>query len=36
MSHLRVHDIKGIGPAVFMLVVAAGALVLRVLTHASS
>jgi DoxX-like protein len=36
MSHLRVRDIKGIGPAVFMLVVAAGALVLRVLTHASS
>jgi hypothetical protein len=36
VSHLRVHDIKGIGPAVFMLMVAAGALALRVLTQASS
>jgi uncharacterized membrane protein YphA (DoxX/SURF4 family) len=36
VSHLRVRDIKGIEPAVFMLMVAAGALVLRVLTHASS
>jgi hypothetical protein len=34
--HLRVRDIKGIGPAVFMLMVAAGALALRMLTHASS
>ena len=33
VSHLRVGDIKGIGPAVFMLMVAAGALALRVLTH---
>jgi hypothetical protein len=33
--HLRVRDIKGIGPAVFMLMAAAGALALRVLTHAS-
>jgi hypothetical protein len=32
VSHLRVGDFKGIGPATFMLVVAAGALVLRVLT----
>ena len=32
VSHLRVGDFKGIGSAVFMLVVAAGALVLRVLT----
>ena len=31
-SHLRVGDFKGIGPATFMLVVAAGALALRVLT----
>jgi DoxX-like family len=36
VSHLRVRDIKGIGPAVFMLIFAAGALVLHVLTHASS
>jgi hypothetical protein len=36
VSHLRVHDTKGIGPAVFMLMVAAGALALRVLTQASS
>ena len=32
VSHLRVGDFKGIGPATFMLVVAAGALALRVLT----
>ena len=32
VSHLRVGDLKGIGPAAFMLVVAAAALVLRVLT----
>jgi len=31
-SHLRGGDFKGIGPAAFMLVVAAGALALRVLT----
>ena len=31
VSHLRVRDIKDIGPALFMLMVAAGALVLRVL-----
>ena len=37
VSHLRVHDLsKSIGPAVFMLMVAAGALALRVLTQASS
>ena len=35
VSHLRVGDIQGIGPAVFMLMVAAGALALRVLTHAA-
>jgi len=35
VSHLRVHDFKGIGPAVFMLMVAAGALALCVLTQAS-
>jgi len=32
ISHLRVGDIKGMGPAGFMLMVAAGALALRVLT----
>jgi hypothetical protein len=32
VSHLRVGDIKGIGSAVFMLVLAAGALAVRVLT----
>jgi DoxX-like family len=32
VSHLRVGDIKGIGPAAFMLVFAIGALALRVLT----
>jgi hypothetical protein len=33
VSHLRVGDFKGIGSAVFMLVVAAGALAIRILTH---
>src|SRR5580693_7324959 len=32
VSHLRVGDVKGIGPAAFMLAVAAGALALRILT----
>src|SRR5713101_1136916 len=32
VSHLRVGDVKGIGSAAFMLVLAAGALTLRVLT----
>ena len=32
VSHLRVGDFKGIGAAAFMLVIAAGALALRVLT----
>ena len=32
VSHLRVGDIKGIGPAAFMLVFSAGALALRILT----
>jgi hypothetical protein len=32
VSHLRVGDIKGVGPAVFMLVLAAGALAVRVRT----
>jgi len=36
VSHLRVRDFNGIGPAVFMLMVAAGALALRVLTHTQS
>ena len=31
-SHLRVGDVKGVGPAAFMLTLAAGALVLRMLT----
>jgi hypothetical protein len=33
VSPLRVGDIKGIGPAVFMLIVAAGTLAQRLLTH---
>ena len=33
VSHLRVGDVKGIGPAAFMLAVAAGALALRILTY---
>jgi hypothetical protein len=33
VSHLRVGDFKGIGPATFMLVVAGGALGMRILTH---
>jgi hypothetical protein len=33
VSHLRVGDFKGIGSAFFMLVVAAGALAMRVLTY---
>ena len=32
VSHLRVGDAKGIGPATFMLVLAAGALAQRILT----
>jgi hypothetical protein len=32
VSHLRASDVKGIGPAAFMLILAAGALALRVLT----
>jgi hypothetical protein len=32
VSHLRVGDIKGIGPAAFMLALAAGVLALRALT----
>jgi len=31
MSHLRVGDVKGIGPAAFMAALAAGALALRIL-----
>jgi len=34
-SHLRVGDVKGIGPAAFMLAVAVAALVMRVLTSRS-
>ena len=33
VSHLRVDDVKGIGPAAFLLMVSVAALVLRVLTH---
>lgn len=33
VSHLRVGDVKGIGAAAFMLVVAAAALAMRILTH---
>jgi uncharacterized membrane protein YphA (DoxX/SURF4 family) len=33
ISHLRVSDIKGVGPAAFMLVVAAAALATRLLTY---
>jgi uncharacterized membrane protein YphA (DoxX/SURF4 family) len=32
VSHLRVSDVKGIGPAAFMLVVAGAALATRILT----
>ena len=34
LSHLRVKDVKGIGPAVFLLMLSAGILVLRFLIHA--
>jgi hypothetical protein len=34
-SHLRVGDVKGIGPAAFMLALAAAALVMRILTSRS-
>ena len=33
VSHLRVRDVKGIGPPTFMLVVAAAALATRMLTY---
>jgi uncharacterized membrane protein YphA (DoxX/SURF4 family) len=33
VSHLQVGDVKGIGPAAFVLVLAAAALALRVLTY---
>ena len=36
VSHLRVGDVKGVGPAVFMLMAAVGALALRVLTNRTS
>jgi uncharacterized membrane protein YphA (DoxX/SURF4 family) len=32
VSHLRVGDVKGMGPAAFLLAVAVGALALRILT----
>ena len=33
VSHLRVHDLKGIGPAAMLLAMSAAALCLRVLLH---
>lgn len=33
VSHLRVGDVKGIGPAAFLLTMAAGALVTRILAY---
>jgi uncharacterized membrane protein YphA (DoxX/SURF4 family) len=33
VSHLRVSDVKGIGPAAFMLMLAAAALATRILTY---
>jgi hypothetical protein len=33
VSHVRVGDIRGIGPAVFMLMLTAGALAMRILTY---
>ena len=33
VSHVRVGDMKGIGPAAFMLTISIGALALRVLAH---
>ena len=33
VSHLRVGDMKGIGPAAFLLMVSVAALALRILTH---
>jgi uncharacterized membrane protein YphA (DoxX/SURF4 family) len=33
VSHLRVGDVKGIGPAAFLLMVSVAAVVLRVLMH---
>lgn len=33
VSHLRVGDVKGVGPAAFILVLAAAALALRILTY---
>ena len=35
-SHLRVGDVKGMGPAAFMLAVAAAALIMRILTSRSA
>jgi uncharacterized membrane protein YphA (DoxX/SURF4 family) len=33
VSHLRVGDVKGVGPASFMLMLALGGLVMRILTY---
>ena len=35
VSHLRVGDVKGVGPAAFMLAVAVAALIMRILTSRS-
>ena len=35
LSHLRVGDVKGIGPAAFLLTLSAGALYLRLLANAT-
>jgi uncharacterized membrane protein YphA (DoxX/SURF4 family) len=36
VSHLRVGDIKGVGPAAFILTLSAAALALRILTHTAT
>jgi uncharacterized membrane protein YphA (DoxX/SURF4 family) len=36
VSHLRVGDVKGIGPAAFLLMLSAGAVCLRLLSHMPS
>jgi hypothetical protein len=33
VSHVRVGDVKGVGPAAFMLIISAAAFVLRFLSH---
>jgi hypothetical protein len=36
VSHVRVGDVKGIGPAALMLIISVAALALRVLAHKTS